>query len=113
MANQGRAILPLGADKDEIDLYWADIKGGITHEDEFDHVYGLNLKVVAIGKPLVTATHFWNADLGPESPAENADEYGLGEFQNSWQKVCAPSGCSLSVRTRTATSLLPTTTSAT
>lgn len=89
MADQARPLITDAAVKSEIDTYWEDIKGGITHEDSFDHVYGLNLKVVIIGEPLVTATHFWDADAGPEAAAENADRYALGEFPNSWQKVRA------------------------
>ena len=83
MGGEAIPLLPEGADKDEIVLYLDDIKNGITHEDEHDHVYGLAQEV------LVTATHFWDADLGPESPTNNADEYFLGEFNNSWQKVRA------------------------
>ena len=67
--------------------HFSEIQAGITHEDAFDHVFGLNVDIPLIGQPLVTATHFWDADLGPEAPATDAEPFG--EFQNSWQKVRA------------------------
>src|SRR5581483_9473582 len=88
MATMAVPVLPDGGDKTEIAANFAQSESGITHEDDFDHVYGLNKSPVT-GAPLQTATHFWDADLGPESPARNADKYGLGEFPNSWQKVRA------------------------
>ena len=48
----------------DINAFWNDIQSGITHEDGYDHVYGLNASLVLIGEPFLTATHFWNADLG-------------------------------------------------
>ena len=71
----------------DINAFWNDIQSGITHEDGYDHVYGLNASLVLIGEPFLTATHFWNADLGEGAPAKNA--LPLGEFQNSLQKVRA------------------------
>lgn len=71
----------------EIETYWGDIRAGITHEDKVDHVYGLNLSVPLLGAPVLTATHFWNADLGPDAQNENAEP--LGTFQNAWQKTKA------------------------
>jgi hypothetical protein len=88
MAIMALPVVPDGADKTEIADHFGQIMNGITHEDEFDHVYGLN-KSPVLGAPLTTATHFWDADLGPDAPALNADKYGLGEFPNSWQKVKA------------------------
>jgi len=71
----------------EIAANFSALEQGVTHEDHFDHVYGQNVEIPVIGQPLVTASHFWNADLGPEVPAKNAAI--LGEFPNSWQKVRA------------------------
>jgi hypothetical protein len=82
MADQALQVIP-EADRGEIDDFMTQIKAGITHEDEHDHTYGL------AQSSLVTATHFWDADLGDESPANNADEYFLGEFPNSWQEMRA------------------------
>ena len=55
--------------KAALDLYGVQffnkVEDGIRHEDGEDHVYGLNLDVPLVGKPLVTASHFWVADKGP------------------------------------------------
>jgi hypothetical protein len=83
MAIKALQVFPAG----EIASNFASVQAGITEEDEFDHVYGLNIDIPLAGQPLVTATHFWNADLGPDAPATNAAI--LGTFQNSWQKVRA------------------------
>lgn len=71
----------------EIAAYWSDIRAGITDEDTFDHVYGLNVSLPVLGAPLLTATHFWDADLGEDAPATAAEP--LGSFQNAWQKTRA------------------------
>ena len=64
------------------------IQSGITHEDEFDHVYGLNAKDPLSGDPiLATSTHFWDADAGPLAVTHNAHPFG--DFQNAWQKAQA------------------------
>jgi hypothetical protein len=83
MAIKALQVYPAG----EIASNFSSVQAGITEEDSFDHVYGLNIDIPLAGQPLVTATHFWNADLGPDAPATNAAI--LGTFQNSWQKVRA------------------------
>jgi hypothetical protein len=83
MAIKALQVFPAG----EVASNFASVQAGITEEDEFDHVYGLNIDIPLAGQPLVTATHFWDADLGPDAPATNAAI--LGTFQNSWQKVRA------------------------
>ena len=83
MAIKALQVFPAG----EIASNFSSVQAGITEEDSFDHVYGLNIDIPLAGQPLVTATHFWNADLGPDAPATNAAI--LGTFQNSWQKVRA------------------------
>ena len=83
MAAKGADLFPNA----ELSANFAALEQGVTHEDHFDHVYGQNVDIPLIGQPLVTASHFWNADLGPEVPAKNAAI--LGEFPNSWQKIRA------------------------
>lgn len=75
MADQARALFTNA----EVNQFWADIQSGAGHEDEIDHVYGLS----GIGEGLITVTHFWDADRGPEDPVENV----LGAFPNAWQKM--------------------------
>ena len=66
---------------------FSSLQDGITHEDLFDHVYGLNAKD-PFGEPiLATSTHFWDADAGPLAPTHNAHPFG--DFQNAWQKTQA------------------------
>jgi hypothetical protein len=71
----------LGSTPDsEICVYFADIRAGVTHEDEKDHIfsyYWLNT--------LVTITHFWDADRGANDPVVNV----LGSFPNALQKARA------------------------
>jgi len=63
----------------EIDAYYADLRDGVEHDDLKDHIYGLSFAFGA----LVTITHFWDADAGPDDPVENV----VGSFPNAWQKV--------------------------
>jgi hypothetical protein len=65
----------------EINTYFADIRDGVEHDDLKDHIYSLSWAFGA----LVTITHFWDSDAGPDDPVENA----IGTFPNAWQKVRA------------------------
>ena len=76
MADQARELYT----NSEIDSFFdSDIKVGTGHEDELDHIYSLSWLEGA----LVTITHFWDADNGPDDPVVNS----IGEFPNGWQKV--------------------------
>ena len=96
--------------KAALDLYGVQffnkVEEGIRHEDGEDHVYGLNLDVPLVGKPLVTASHFWVADKGPTEPTKNAEALKIVAplipepfatlfrnsdltFENAWQKANA------------------------
>ena len=77
---------------DELGTYLNDIRAGVADEDQFDHVYGRNVAIpsdipVIGGQPLVTSSHFWVADKGPDEPVHNAHPFG--DFENSWQKMKA------------------------
>ena len=66
----------------EIDAYFnSDIRVGTGHEDEADHIYSLSWFAHA----LVTITHFWDSDNGPDDPVVNV----IGTFPNGWHKVKA------------------------
>ena len=78
---------------DEIATYVDDIRAGVAHEDQSDHVYGLNIGIpseipVIGGQPLVTASHFWDADLNDLS-AQVHNAHPLGDFANAWEKTKA------------------------
>ena len=96
--------------KAALDLYgvqfFNNVEDGIRHEDGDDHVYGLNLDIPAVGKPLVTASHFWVADNGPDVATRNAEALKIVAplipepfatlfrnsdltFENAWQKANA------------------------
>jgi hypothetical protein len=62
-------------------------QNGAGHEDGVDHIYGWH-RVDFGAFSLVTVTHFWDADLGPDvqSSLGALDDLG-GPFPNSWQKA--------------------------
>jgi hypothetical protein len=73
MANGGSAELDGSA-----------VMRGAGHEDEVDHIYGWDTSLL----PLVTVTHFWDADAGPYFPSfVDGPAAAIGPFPNSWQKV--------------------------
>lgn len=78
VADRARVLL---FSNSEMETYKDDIIAGVTEEDTADHVYGLKW----VGDALITITHFWDADKGPNDPVEI---FG-GEFPNSWQKAQA------------------------
>ena len=76
MAEQAKVLYT----NSEIDTYFeSQIKIGTGHEDEKDHIFSLSWFEGA----LVTITHFWDSDNGPDDPVENV----VGSFPNGWQKV--------------------------
>jgi len=54
------------------------IQDGSSHEDKHDHVYDRTLACV-------TATHFWDADKGPDDPAD--ESAACSSDYNAWQKA--------------------------
>jgi hypothetical protein len=61
------------------------VKEGAGHEDEVDHIYDWHSVPIL---PLVTVTHFWDADAGPYFPSfVDGPATVLGPFPNSWQKA--------------------------
>jgi hypothetical protein len=61
---------------------------GAGHEDEVDHIYDMHSVPII---PMVTITHFWDADAGPYAPS-HVDGPGFdvlfpSGFPNSWQKA--------------------------
>lgn len=83
MAEQG---IPLYSNS-EINEFFEFIRAGATDEDVKDHVFDYTW----VADSLVTITHFWDADAGPDDPVENSisDFSLLDEFPNGWQKVRA------------------------
>lgn len=81
MAEQARDLLSnLGLfSNSEIVRSFNYIRTGTTHEDEKDHIFSASW----LAKSLVTITHFWDADGGPNDPVENL----IGSFPNAWHKV--------------------------
>lgn len=77
MAGQSKALWS----DPQIEQYWNDIRSGVTHEDEKDHVYSNRW----VDKAIVTITHFWDSDLGDDDGVSNI----LGTFPNAWQKASA------------------------
>jgi hypothetical protein len=75
MAGQAKALWNGG----QTETYWDDIRAGVTHEDELDHVFGFSWT----GDALVTITHFWDSDLGDADGVTNI----IGTFQNAYQKT--------------------------
>ena len=62
-------------------FYSSQVRVGVGHEDQVDHVFSYRW----VEKALVTITHFWEADFGPDDPVDNL----LGDFPNALEKVRA------------------------
>ena len=76
MAEQALALF---SNSEINDHFTNQIKVGTGHEDEFDHIFSLSW----LAQALVTITHFWDSDNGPDDPVENT----VGSFPNNWHKV--------------------------
>ncbi len=82
------AYLVYMANGGSLELDGLEVMEGAGHEDEVDHIYDMH-SVPLI--PMVTITHFWDADAGPYAPS-HVDGPGFdvlfpSGFPNSWQKA--------------------------
>ena len=82
------AYLVYMANGGSLELDGLEVMEGAGHEDEVDHIYDMHSVPII---PMVTITHFWDADAGPYAPS-HVDGPGFdvlfpSGFPNSWQKA--------------------------